>query len=86
MAKKLDNKDLERRKKLAIDFLDSEFYQKFFKPDLEEQIKNSDKLSVIDTTSETTILKDFHSKKNKVTVYRGLLNKIDEWANKQYKN
>lgn len=80
-----DKKVIEKRRDLTLGFLGSEFYRHFLEPHLEKEIEIYNKITKIDGTSPQTILKDYTKNKNKVDIYRGLLNKFQEWAGKSYK-
>jgi len=72
---KLDDRD--RRAKLTKIFLDSPFYNEYFKPDIEEEINNARDISKLD---DKDIERSYLKKKVRLDVYRGILLKLEKWA------
>ena len=80
-----DKKAIEKRRNLTDGFLGSEFYRHILEPHLKKEIETYNKISKINGESPQSILNDYRKNKNKVDIYRGLLNKFQEWASKSYK-
>lgn len=86
MVNKINSKDVERRRILAESFIQSEFYRNYLEPEIKEQIERNNKLSKIDDNmDDSKILIEFKKRKYKVSIYQGLLSKIEEWSKKSYK-
>ena len=74
-------KDRSRRELLTKEFMRSEFYSVFFEPEILKEIEMNDRLSKISESNDpAAVFQDFWKQKNKVQIYRGILNKLKEWA------
>lgn len=83
--KVLTAEELEKRKRLTEGFLSSEFYVKYFEPDIKAGIEANNKInSINEEQSPEDILRDFYKKKYKRDIYQGILNKLKHWAEKKY--
>jgi len=72
--KEIEKKDRANATKL---FLTSEFWIKYFKPNIEEEIRINSNIKRID---ETDIEKSYLKTKIKVDIYSGILYKIGSWV------
>ncbi len=81
--KKTDPKFYKRRRMLTAAFLGSEFFKLVLEPHILAEIRDCDSLNGMD---ENDIEKSYFKKKNKKSMYQGLLSKLKAWSTKNYKD
>jgi len=72
----MKKEDKIERGRLAQLFVTGNFYRKYFRPHIEEEIRNASDIKKID---ENDIERSYLKQKIKADIYRGILNKLDTW-------
>jgi hypothetical protein len=79
----LTEKEKEERRKMTVEFKESTFFHKYFKPHFEAVIQKCDRISNIDETSASSIVNSYMRGKAKRDAYQGVFNKIESWSKKK---